>query len=329
MKRLLLLIAYFTFLSFCLAQRIDNPAFDRSDIPAFHITMVEITKDTTYIFCSYYAEADTWASISKDTYLRDSKSHKLFPLERCDGFPFSPETRHFPQNESCEVLFCFPSIVGTEQFDFIESESDRAFNIFNVNLKRSYKTSYSDLELKHILEMVSAYDSSKDSEKAILKDYATSLNNLVSYNVSKGNFEEAKRLGIVGVEISKKVFGSEHQSYIESLSNLTNYYAILGNYEEAIQLGTEVANIIKKLFGTENLDYVNAIESLVLYNKVIRNFTERVRLQMEITDIKKKLYGVKHIEYALSLANLAVSYSDIGNHNEAVEIGIEAARLLK
>ena len=330
MKKLLILFAYFTSHVLCFAQTIENPAFDKCDIPAFHITMVRITKDTTYIRCSYFAEEGSWASISKDTYIRDSRSHETFPLQRCDGLPYSPQRRSFPQNESCELLFCFPSIAGTEQFDFIESEGERAFNIYNVNLKRSYKTFYSDMDLKHISELLSAYESSKDLEKAkMLKDYATSLNNLISYKVSIGNHAEAIRLGTVEVDIRENVFGKEHPSYIESLSNLAKYYAFLGSYDEAIRVGTEVANVIKKVFGHESLNYVNSLENLVSYNKVLRNFTEMVRLQMEVTNIKKIIYGVEHIEYAYSLANLAVGYSDIEDHKEAIRIGTEAIGLLK
>ena len=56
MKKLLILFAYFTSHVLCFAQTIENPTFDKCDIPAFHITMVRITKDTTYIRCSYFAE---------------------------------------------------------------------------------------------------------------------------------------------------------------------------------------------------------------------------------------------------------------------------------
>ena len=328
MKRLLLLLAYFTCQILCFAQIIENPAFERSDIPAFHITKVEITKDTTYIFCSYYAEEGSWACISKDTYLRDSKSHKLFPILRSDGFPYSPETRSFLQGESCQLLFCFPSIVGTEQFDFIENEGEKAFNIYNVSLKRSYKTEYSEMDLKHISEMVSVYDSSKDSEKAILyKDYATSLYDLVSYNISKGNYAEAIKLGTVEVEIREKVFGSKHQSYFEALEILADCYANIGNYKGAIRVWEEVAKAHKQVFGSESQNYVNALENLVSYNRELRNWEETLQLQIEVTNIKKEIYGADRIEYAHSLANLAVCYSDYGNHNEAIKYGTEAIEI--
>ena len=49
------------------SQIIENPIFDRTDVPSFHVDKVEITKDSTFVYCSYYAEARSWANISPDT----------------------------------------------------------------------------------------------------------------------------------------------------------------------------------------------------------------------------------------------------------------------
>ena len=314
----------------CVAQTIINPAFERSDIPAFHITRVKIAKDTTYVFCSYYAEAGSWASISKDTYLRDSKSRKAFPLLKCDGLPFSPEERSFPKNESCEFVFCFPSIVGTELFDFIESEDERGFNIYGINMKRSYKSSYSDAELKSISEMVLAYDSSNDIEKTTrLKEHAISLSNLISFNASIGDHAEVIRLGTLEMEIREKVFGKEHPSYIESLNNLVGHYTFLDKYSEAIKLQTEVTKVLKNNHGTDNIDYITSLSRLALYHAYIGNFSEAVKFEKETLEIKKKLFGTENFDYAQSLNNLAGFYSGIGNCTEAILLGKEAVRIKK
>ena len=330
MKKSISLIFLLMCSTFCVAQTIDNPAFERCDVPAFHITKVKIAKDTTYVFCSYYAEADSWASISKDTYLRDSKSHKAFPLLRCDGLPYSPEERSFSKNESCQFLFCFPSISGIEQFDFIESEVEKGFNIYSINLKRSYKTSYSDTELNRISEMVLAYDSSDSTEEAmLLKDYATSLNNLVSYNASIGNQAEAIRLGTTEMEIRKKVFGKEHPSYIESLCNLVGYYTILGKYSEANKLQTEVTKVLKNSNGVDNIDYITSLSELALYHAYIGNYSEAIKIEKETLEIKKKLFGTENFDYAQSVNNLAGFYSAIGNYMEAIILGKEAVEIKK
>ena len=51
------------------AQEVYNPVFDRTDIPAFHVEKVILSIDTTFVNCTYIAEAHSWANISKDTYL--------------------------------------------------------------------------------------------------------------------------------------------------------------------------------------------------------------------------------------------------------------------
>ena len=312
------------------AQVYEHPVFERSDIPAFHITKINITKDTTYVYCRYYAEANSWASISKDTYLRDSKSHKTFPLQRCVGLPYSPETRTFSQNESCELLFCFPSISGIEQFDFIESEGERGFNIYGINLNRSYKTSYTDAELKRISEIVSAYNSSSDIKTTmLLKGYATSLNNLISYSVSIGNHVEAIRLGTLEVEIIGKVFGKEHPSYIESLSNLVGYYTVLGKYTEAFELQMEATKVFKNNLGANNVNYFTSLSNLISCNAKIGNYVEAIRLGTEAMNNIKLFYGTDHPSYAMFLGNLAVYYSCIGNYAEAVRLQTESTEVLK
>ena len=167
MKKILLFLFWLQCIA-PFAQVIENPAFTNSDVPAFHVTKVEITNDTTYVYCSYFAEAGSWASISPEIFLRDSESHKKYPLLRCEGLPYSPETKDFLQNQSCELLFCFPSIAGTKQFDFIECEGEMAFNIYNISLNEKFKTSYTDAELKQIMDVLLEFNPSRDTENKII-----------------------------------------------------------------------------------------------------------------------------------------------------------------
>lgn len=330
MKRVLSLTLIMNCFMACEAQTIQNPSFDRSDVPSFHITKVDITKDTTYVFCSYYGEGGSWANISPNTCLRDSKSRKSYPLYRCEGLPYSPQVRHFYQNESCELLFCFPSIAGIEQFDFIEIEGERGFNIYGVSLKRKYKTSYTDAELELLSEMLSTYDPSVNAEKKTqLKDYSTSLYNLETYNASIGNYPEAIRLGKAELGIIEIIFGKEDPGYTETLDRLVKYCASTGDYNEAIRLGIEEVRLSKSVFGAEDSNYVNSIENLVTYYKEIGDLDETVRLQKEVTNIKKNIYGIDHKEYAYSLANLAYFNYVIGNYEEAIQQGTEAVGIWK
>lgn len=330
MKVIVFILLFIICCSSSFAQTVEDPAFEKSETPVFYIKKVEITKDTTYVFCLYYAEAGTWVSISRETFLRNSKSYETFPLLRCEGIPYSPERRRFSQNESCEFLFCFPSIAGIEQFDFIESEDERGFNIYGVNLKKKHKTSYTDAELNQISEIVSTCDSTDETEKKmLLKDHATSLNNLESYNASIGNYAETVRLGTIELHIREKVFGEEAPAYIELLGNLADYYAALGIYTDAIRIRTREVEVRKKVFGTKGSYYVNSLEDIAAWYKEIGNLTEVVRLKMEIANIIKNTYGINHVKYANSLGNLAFCNYEIGNYREAIEQGTEAIEIVK
>lgn len=328
--RWLYIIFFFLYSAICSAQVIENPVFDWSDEPAFCISKVRITKDTTYILCSYYGEAGTWASISRDAFLRDTKSHKIFPLQRCEGLPYSPETRSFSQNEKCIFLFCFPSIADTEQFDFIESETEKGFNIYGVNLKRSFKTFYTETEIKHLSEMIYTKNISVDKEKKKrLQDYATSLSNLVIHNASIGNHTEAIRLGIVELGIREMGFGKNHPSYIKNLQNLVDYYTVLGIYDKAILTETEVTDIQKKTLGINNMDYVESLSKLALYHAYIGNYFEAIRLGKEIVETHKNISGVYTIHYATALSTLSVYNAYLGNYSEAIKIGEESVKIKK
>ena len=314
----------------CLAQTIENPSFERCDVPALHITKVVIAKDTTYVFCSYYSEEGHWANISKDTYLRDTQSQISFPLLKCEGLPFGPEIRNFHQKGTYEILFYFPSIAESERIDFIENEGERAFNIYGINLKKSYKKSYSDIELKHMLEMISANDSVTNVEDSIqYKNYATSLNNLVSYNVSKGNFAEAVRLGTVEAAIRRKVFGSEDQRYINSLANLFTYNKELRNFTECARLQKDITTIKKNIYGVEHIEYASSLANLAVCYSDIGNNKEAARIGEEATALLKRIVGSESIIYLTSLTNLAYDNFEIGNYIEAIRLETEVAEILK
>ena len=45
----------------CVAQTYIEPVFDRADVPSLHINKIEVTKDTTFVYCTYTAEAGSWA----------------------------------------------------------------------------------------------------------------------------------------------------------------------------------------------------------------------------------------------------------------------------
>ena len=323
--RILLILIAFIYSLISRAQVIENPMFDRTDIPHFHIDKIEITKDTTFVYCTYYAEEGSWANISPETYLEDVETGKKYTILGSEGLPFGPTKRDFESNQKCDVKLLFPSIIGINKLNFIENSNEKAFNIYDINLNKKNKTSYTDAELKRISEMASAYNSSIDTEKAFqLKDYATSLNNLAVCYSHNGNYTEAIRLGTEAMEIRKRLLGEMHPDYAMSLNNLAGYYSEIGNNSEAIRQGTEAMKIYKSIYGKEHPNYANTLYNLASYYAEVGNFSEAIRLGTEAMEIYKSSYGIEHPVYAMSLNNLACCYSEVGNYSEAIRLGTEA-----
>lgn len=93
MKQLLLLGLCLTCQILCFAKIIENPIFDRADVPQFRVKRVEIRPDTTYVYCTYHADEHSWASLSDKTYLENVKNGTKYPIVNISGIPFSPQQR--------------------------------------------------------------------------------------------------------------------------------------------------------------------------------------------------------------------------------------------
>ena len=124
------------------AQIIESPVFDRTDVPAFRIEKVEITHDTTYVHCSYQAEEHSWASLSDKTYLESVKGEKRYPILKVCGIPFSPDRKTFENDTLISISLCFPKI-NFSDFNLIEDKNDKGFNIYGININKTYSTKYS------------------------------------------------------------------------------------------------------------------------------------------------------------------------------------------
>ena len=124
------------------AQEIESPVFDRCDVPAFRIEKIVFTDDTTYIHCIYQAEEQSWASLSDKTYLETIKDGIKYPILEVSGIPFSPKQRIFENDTLISVLLCFPKINFTN-FNLIEDENNSGFNIYGINVNKTYSAKYS------------------------------------------------------------------------------------------------------------------------------------------------------------------------------------------
>lgn len=221
MKRIISIVAcLICVISISDAQVVVNPVFDRCDAMGFRVQKVEITKDTTFVYCSYSAEEGSWANISRDTYLYSTENNKKFPLLKCVGLPYAPEQKTFLHYELVDVLLCFPSISGRSKFDIIEIEGETAFNIYGVDITKHYDKTFRESEVSRIANMISFYDSAKDTLRAL--EFA------------------AKE-----IEAIKYFCGVKSESLMLSLINFGVIYDKYGYYDNAINLYNESIDIFE------------------------------------------------------------------------------------
>lgn len=292
MRRLSLFYILFILISYINAQVVENPVFDRTDVPAFRVQKIEIQKDTTYIYCTFSAAAASWANISKDMYLYAKKTNKKYPILRCEGLPFSPQNKTFVNASRCDVLLCFPSVSNIAKFDLIENEKDKSFNIYGIDLMSHYENIYQESDVTHFANMASFYESASDTIKAL------------QYKLKE-------------IEAVKYIHGIK--SYDLSFC-LTNAYIMcykFGCYEQAIDLVIQDNVIVSELRGKSTLDYATSLSTLGMFFSNAKKYDRAIQTYKESIHLYESLNIVDN-EYVCALFEIASNYYEIGDNDNAL-----------
>jgi tetratricopeptide (TPR) repeat protein len=203
-----------------IAQTYIEPVFDRTDVPSLHINKIEVTKDTTFVHCTYIAKAGSWARISRNTYLYNPDTQEKFPLLQSRGMPFSPQKREFPDGGTYQILFSFLSIGDATKLDFIEDPDDEAFNIYGIDVFKSFDRTYN-------YEDIQLY---RDS--AVIREQNKELESAIEYTQKQ-------------LDASNYWYGirSAYSSY--AMFNFTLDYYDMNNWDKMIEWGKNAIDILR------------------------------------------------------------------------------------
>ena len=313
--------------SLCLsshAQVIENPVFERTDVPAFHIDKITLTKDATIISCTYAAETNSWANISEETYLLDTNTKKRYPIQKCDGLPYAPEQRKFLYYERCEVILYFPSFKPRGKLDLVEKKDERAFNIYGIDINSQFEKQYQESELKRISNMASFYDSAGDTLKAILykeeelkatqcihgiKSEACWLS-LIELSVMYDKYEnpfEAIKLMEIGIKLYAETWGTYDSFYASEIGTLASFYSHAKMYDQAIRYYKESIVLYENLNITDEM-YLSDLGSIADVYYKIGDFDNGLLYMQKVVDVRRKLGDVDG--YINGLAQLLISGYD-------------------
>lgn len=304
MKRFLFILTFIAYYTFCIAQTIINPVFDKTDTPEFHVEKIELAKDTTYVFCTYSAIANSWANISPESYLEDVDTGKKYTIIKSEGLPYSPQIRTFVYAGKYNVVLYFPAIhdIGLK-LNLIELPDGSGFNIYGISLSNQYERLFTEHELTRFINMSSFYNSAGDTIKAI--------------QIKKNE-----------VEATKYIHGIKSEAYLVSLLGLAIMYDKSQCFGESINLMETITKMHADIWGTTDKDYASQLRWLAQF------YSHAGILDKSIETFKKSisLYESLNIfdnEYAFALSFISSDYSCLGDQYHAIEYRKKAIEVWK
>jgi len=296
MRKIICTLFFLRSFSICtIAQVYDLPVFDRSDTPALHVDKVEITKDATYIYCTYSAIAGSWANISQETHLLDETTKKKYFLVKCDGIPFGPEQRTFTNAEKCDIRFTFPPTKPKGRISLIESNEKTAFNIWGIDITKRFEKVYTETDIDRFYNMASFYDSSGDSLKAT---------NFIKEAICAAEY-------VCGVK-------SETKQLL--LANASIMYGKYGYYERAIELAKQEEALYRELGNVLDENYALRLRIIAQYYSNTGNHDKAIELYKKSINLYESL-NIKDKQYAYALRFLSDEYYRIGDNENSFLYG--------
>ena len=279
------------------AQVIENPVFDRTDQPLFHIDKVELTQDSTILYCTYVAEFGSWANISSQTYLEDCSSGDKFRIQKCEGLPYAPEQRNFYNGGRIKIRLFFPKCQFAGKINLVEIPNKDAFNIYGISLKESNEGTYADYSLERVAGLTTKADffsTAKNYEKAI-------------------GYEEQS------MHITKYWLGRYNEMYDHSVYMLGHYYSMLDNYNKAKEYIIENLEIRKDLYGTESEQYTMSLVNLANCYINQQKIVDAIQLYEQAISTMDSISNNNNISYTIAKSLLAQAYYSIGDIPKAMK----------
>lgn len=319
------------------AQVYRDPVFDSTDNYNFHIDSVKVTKDTTYVFCCYYAEEDSWANISDSTYLEDVESKEKYFILKSIDLPYAPEKLIFEESGYYLVAFLFPTIKDVKTFNFIENGTSKAFNIYNVNLNNCINSMFDDVDLHQLIQLKDSFISVNDTLKSL--QAMETINNLIGYYFG---FRSNYYLSSLWERVELLHKFDLHEEVISLIDRIMQCYPDIDDKNTELVLLQEKANNLFLLNKDEKAistcqQYISLFESIENDNKDWEQYVVMVGFFADICHkIKDDNRAVELFEKCLQICNnkqlydyyleylfhLSICYSNLGRYEDAINIVI-------
>lgn len=275
------------------AQVIENPVFDRTDTPEFHIDKIEFKEDVTIVYCSCSAEENSWANISPETYLEDVTTGEKYTIIKSEGLPFTPNYRRFSFVEKYNIKMSFPCIKTNNKLNFIENPRGEAFNVYGISQTECNDSTYKKYTL----------------------DKANALSTSASYYSSIKNYSKAIENEEQAMYIRRYWLGRNNEMYDHSVYMIGHYYSMLGKYDKAEKYLSECVLVREIIYGRDREQYVDALTMLATSYANQDKMAEAINIfEQAISSIESNT-----VSYTRAKSLLARAYFSIGDIPKAIE----------
>ncbi|KAI0399616.1 hypothetical protein F4802DRAFT_29064 [Xylaria palmicola] len=117
-------------------------------------------------------------------------------------------------------------------------------------------------------------------------------------------WKESEKLGLQGLEVSKRNLGAEHPETLASMNNLADTYHSQGRWEEAELLNIQVMETSKAVLGPKHPDTLISMHNLAYTWKSQSRNADAVRLMEDCVRIRRQILGPEHPKTLASVSKL-------------------------
>lgn len=167
------------------------------------------------------------------------------------------------------------------------------------------------------------------SKKVLDEENLKTLTTMAVAYWNQGWWKEAEELRVRILEVTKRVFGEEHQNTLTSMANLAMTFWSQGRWKEAEELGVQVLEACKRVLGEEHPNTLTTMANLAVTFRSQGRWKEAEELGLQVLEAKKRVFGEEHSNTLTSMANLAMTFSSQGRWEEAEELGVKVLEISK
>jgi tetratricopeptide (TPR) repeat protein len=192
---------------------------------------------------------------------------------------------------------------------------------------QSLQEAGADIEAKELSSWMLEQLSESDLQKPDDPNLSGNLSNLAKIYFDQGDYQKAEILLKKSLEITEKLYESDHVKVAARLNNLALLYKSQGKYEQAEPLYFRAIEIHKKALGYESPDLANGLNNLAELYRIQSKYEQAEPLLLRAVKIGEKTFKHEHPKFAGLLNNLAGLYNDQGKYNDAQALYLRAIEI--